>query len=582
MSEIADLAGKVAQRLTLRDDDAAVVEAIDALIELLGEGVAPERAKTTLEPALRLCQRLHEQAKSRYAIPLARAIHRAAQAGGDISLTRWALTTLGILVLDTGDVVGALQCYMEALRLAAKEENRARMSGLWNNMGLAACGSGGHEMATRCYQRALALLEKEEGPVFQRFIACINLASSHYKLGNVEEGLRYGERALLEMTPEFQVLDAFNVVLLRRNLIRLYVAAGRLEEARVHIEAASREARDGGPRMRIAAETARACYEVATGQNDIALTRLDKALSEARSAPAALQDTLVCAIRCEEASGNPARALLRLEELCEHVYRSNIDKARDSIRQAGLHEIHGEASDQERERERARLISQLAPPRQPEGWKALQRLGVAAAMPLDGEGWHGVRVGALTRALAEASGMPPLQAREVGLAAEVHDIGMSAVPPEILSKAGSLNASERAMVQRHSQAGAEMLSEGRHPRMLLAHEISRYHHARYDGEGYPARVGGEFIPVAARMCAVADAYDMMVCGYGGKRPRSMAEALEELRRHAGAQFDPGLIECFEDVIRSEAGGRGMDLSSDNGMGDFQELVLSLKEDRGFA
>jgi putative two-component system response regulator len=126
-----------------------------------------------------------------------------------------------------------------------------------------------------------------------------------------------------------------------------------------------------------------------------------------------------------------------------------------------------------------------------------------------------------------------------------------------------------------------MLADGRHPRMLLACEIARYHHARWDGEGYPARVGGDFIPLAARVCAIADAYDMVVCGYGGTKPRSMGEALEELRRQAGRQFDPELIECFEDMIRSETRGRGLDLSSNAGMEDFQQLVLSLKEDRGF-
>jgi len=164
----------------------------------------------------------------------------------------------------------------------------------------------------------------------------------------------------------------------------------------------------------------------------------------------------------------------------------------------------------------------------------------------------------------------------------VHDIGMTAVPAEILGKHGALNRAERDIVERHSVAGAEMLAEGRHPRMLMAQEIARYHHARFDGAGYPARVGGDFIPYAARICSVADAYDMMVCGNGNTRARSMAEALDELRREAGRQFDPDLVECFDDMIRSEAGGRGLDLSSGGGMEDFQDLVLSLKEDRGFA
>ena len=583
MAEVsaAALVGHVLERLLRAENDEAIVEALDSLIGKLELGIPAAELRPTLEPALRLCQHLHGQAKSTLAVPLAFAVHRAAKGAGDLALTRWAATTSGLIVMDTGDIVGAIQWFIDALRLAALEENRPRMSGLWNNMGNAAAVSGNYEMAVRCYHRGLSLVDKDEEPVLQRFLACSNLSAAHYALGNVEEGLRFGERALHELTPEMSAEDISRVVQLRRNLVRLYVACGKIEEARVHTEAIVREAANRGVRIRIAADIARAFYEVAIGQNDIALTRLDKAVADARFAPTALHDALVCAIRCEEASGNSARALMRLEELSDHVYRANVQKARECIRQAGLADVFGESAEYERERDRARLISQLAPPRQPEGWKALQRLGVAAVMPMDGSGWHGVRVGALTRALAEASGVPALRAKEIGLAAEVHDIGMSAVPAQVLSKVGELNESEYILVRRHASAGAEMLAEGRHPRMLLAQEIAQYHHARYDGKGYPARVGGEFIPIAARMCAVADAYDMMICGMGGRARKSMAEALAELRRNAGGQFDPELVNCFEEVIRSEAGGLGMDLASGNGMQDFQDLVLSLKEDRGF-
>jgi putative two-component system response regulator len=177
--------------------------------------------------------------------------------------------------------------------------------------------------------------------------------------------------------------------------------------------------------------------------------------------------------------------------------------------------------------------------------------------------------------------MAPLQALEIGLAAELHDIGMMSVPAGILTKRAALNEAERTIVKRHAEAGAEMLSDNRHPRILLAREIARFHHAHWDGKGYPERVGGTFIPVGARMCAIADAYDMMVCGYGARAPRTMGEALDELRAQAGRQFDPEFVHAFEDMIRSESEGRGVDLSSSPGMEDFQELVLSLKEDRGF-
>ena len=578
----AAMAERIAGLVSQPSAEQALRESVDKLIETLSGEISPGDEEATLVPALRTCERLHGQAQSSLAIPLSRAIRLAAHRTEVISLRRWSSTACGVLLIDTGDTVGAVQHFIEALRIAALEENRHRMSGLWQNIGSALSATGSDEMAMRCYERGLALLEKDEDPIYQRFLAYANLASSCFKLRRVEEGIAYGERALHELTDEIRAVDRFNGVVAHRNLVRLYVAAGRMDEARAHVEAASRYAEGRNLRVRVAADIAKAVYESAMGQHDIALTRIDNAVTLGRSAANALEDALVCAIRCEEAAGHPARALIRLQELSEHVYRSSVAAAREHIRLAGLGESHGEGLHTDLELQRSRLVAQLDAPRQPEGWKTLRRLGVQATMPADGDGRHGERVGALTRVLAEAAGVEPLLAREIGRAAEVHDIGMSAVPSEILSKRGSLNESEYQLVKRHVAAGAEMLAEGEHPRMLLAQEIARFHHARFDGEGYPAGVTGESIPLGARLCAIADAYDMMICGYGGRPRKSMAQALDELRRNAGGQFDPELVKRFEEVIRSEAEGMGMDLSLGNGMEDFHELVLALKEDRGFA
>jgi putative two-component system response regulator len=170
----------------------------------------------------------------------------------------------------------------------------------------------------------------------------------------------------------------------------------------------------------------------------------------------------------------------------------------------------------------------------------------------------------------------------MGLAAELHDIGMTSVPEGILARRGPLNDAERAIVRRHSDAGAEILRDDQHPRVFVAREIARYHHAHFDGKGYPERVAGKLIPVGARVCAVADAYDAMVCGLCARPPMTMDEALGELHRQSGKQFDPQLVECFDDLIRAETEDLGMDLTSNTGMESFQELVVALQADRGFA
>jgi putative two-component system response regulator len=560
-------------------------EADASVQQLLGRLRAPLAAgdvNSVVDAALATCRRLYGNARSRDALPLAQAaLERCTEAGDRTRMLRSA-TACGLLSADMADLVGAIEYHVQALRIGMADENRVEMSRTWGNIGHTIGITGNFNLSVRCYQRALALVEPCEEPVFSRFSACTNLADNCYQLGRVDEGLAFAERALREMTREFRDQDPYGAILLNRNLVRLYLASGRQQDAQRHVaEALSLAQQTGSARARIAADITRASYELATGRSDVALTRLDQVLARARELPPVLRDTLTCVIRAEEAAGNAARALMRLEELSDHIYSVAIERAREHVELAALRGEAGRGADPRSEQDKARLEAKLEPRSPPDGWKTLQRLAVGAVMRIDETGWHGRRVGALTKALALASGMAPLQALEAGLAAEVHDIGLLSVPEGILAKRGAFNAAERALVQRHAEAGAEMLRDDAHPLVFMAREIAKYHHAHWDGEGYPERVAGPFIPAAARMCAIADAYDAMVCGLGHTAPRTMAEALEELRRQAGRQFDPGLVSCFDALIRTESEGRGMDLEAGSGMEDFQSLVLSLKEDKGF-
>ena len=553
---------------------------VERLVRRLRDPGARGEEVPTFHQVLDACKALHGQGRSADAVPLALAALENAERRQDEARKRDFLMICGVLCADTGDVVAAIGYHLRALRQAAGEEDRLNMSRCWNNLGIALGIAGNFALAARCYERSIALGEPMPRPNYTLYTGYVNLSDACYQLRRHDDAIRHGERALREMTPRFMEGDPYGALLFRRNLVRAYLAVERLQDAADHMAEAMKIAeRWPTPRVRIAADVVRASYELATGRADMALTRLDGTLSRAREIPATLRDTLACVVRAEESAGNAARALMRLEELSQHVYDLAVGRAHEHLERAGLREVATPAPQEEQDR--ARLESQLGPREAPEAWKTLQNLAMGAVMRIDDTAWHGKRVGALTKALALAHGVAPLPALQMGLAAELHDIGMLSVPEAILAKRGALNDAEHALVRRHVDAGGEMLRDDSHPMVFMAREIARYHHAHWDGSGYPDRVSGTFIPLAARICCIADAYDSMVCGVGHTAGRDMGEALAELKRESGRQFDPGLVSCFDALIRSESEDLGVDLETGPGIADFQELVNALREDRGF-
>ena len=160
-------------------------------------------------------------------------------------------------------------------------------------------------------------------------------------------------------------------------------------------------------------------------------------------------------------------------------------------------------------------------------------------------GSHSERVGELSARIARRLGIDDPQVELIRLAGSLHDLGKLAIPEEILRKPGALNESERLVLQRHPQIGYRMLeSLGVEP---IADWVL-HHHERWDGSGYPERLRGEEIPIGARVIFVADAYDAMTSERVYRKPLSAREALEELERCAGSQFDPAIVEAFAEEI----------------------------------
>jgi diguanylate cyclase (GGDEF)-like protein len=131
-------------------------------------------------------------------------------------------------------------------------------------------------------------------------------------------------------------------------------------------------------------------------------------------------------------------------------------------------------------------------------------------------------------------------------AAEFHDIGKIAIPEEILSKPAPLDDVEWELMRKHTLVGERLL--GTFPSMAPVARLVRASHERWDGSGYPDGVSGEEIPVGARVIAICDAFDAMRSARPYSAPRDRRSALDEIRRGAGTQFDPKLVEIFCGVV----------------------------------
>jgi two-component system cell cycle response regulator len=127
----------------------------------------------------------------------------------------------------------------------------------------------------------------------------------------------------------------------------------------------------------------------------------------------------------------------------------------------------------------------------------------------------------------------------LGRAAELHDIGKIAIPERILQKADPLDEEDWALVRTHTLIGERIL--GVAPAMAPVASLVRSSHERWDGEGYPDGLGGEEIPLGARIIFVCDAFDAITVGRPYATPRSTEDAIEELRANAGTQFDPEMV-----------------------------------------
>jgi response regulator RpfG family c-di-GMP phosphodiesterase len=144
--------------------------------------------------------------------------------------------------------------------------------------------------------------------------------------------------------------------------------------------------------------------------------------------------------------------------------------------------------------------------------------------------------------------LSPHEQEQVRIAAFLHDVGKIGVPSELLARPGALDPQERRAVERHPVIGVGLVEP-----LGLPAEVSmaiRHHHEWWDGRGYPDGLFGAQIPMAARIVAVADAYDAMTSDRPYRRALSQQVAVDELKRFSGVQFDPMIVKEFLCIVES--------------------------------
>ena len=156
---------------------------------------------------------------------------------------------------------------------------------------------------------------------------------------------------------------------------------------------------------------------------------------------------------------------------------------------------------------------------------------------------HSARVATYATGVARAVGLDAAAVEDLRLGAELHDVGKIGVREEVLNKPSRLTEDEYLHIMEHTVIGEKILTPLLRERPLIL-KIVRLHHERVAGGGLPDGLAGEAIPLPVRIVTVVDAFDAMTTGRAYRPPRSPAAALDELRREAGVQFDPHLVEVF--------------------------------------
>ena len=176
--------------------------------------------------------------------------------------------------------------------------------------------------------------------------------------------------------------------------------------------------------------------------------------------------------------------------------------------------------------------------------EVIARLARAGEQRDDQTGQHTQRVAVTSGLIAQSLGFALDRVEIIQRAAPLHDVGKIGVPDSILLKPGRLTEEEFHHMQGHCALGSKLLSGGRSEVVQMAERIALSHHEKWSGRGYPMGLGADDIPIEGRILAVADVFDALTHERPYKKAWSIEDAVAEVMRQSGRQFDPQVVEAF--------------------------------------
>lgn len=486
--------------------------------------------------------------------PAKQAIELASLAGMK-SLERKALTALGVMYADTGNIPQAIECHAQSLEIVQLLQDKGSECVVWLNIGVGLLYAAQYRDAIDCFERVLAIAGDSPPLQVWRIPALSDIALASLHLEDHARGLRAAETALKEILEPRNAKEMVSRALLENNYALLLLEVNCVEKAVERCAIAKRFAlQSHSARAEIATAISEGLCEVYAGKADVGISRLTATLEKARLLRPMLRDTLAALVKSFEFLGEPQRALVYLREMMEATRQVQQDNALKHLKlhldHIGVALAENHSGSVALERREAALRGQVA---EQELFRSriemLERLAVTAELRDDSTGEHSYRVGKLASLLAAEYGCDEGTSFMIELAARLHDIGKIGVPDAILLKPDKLNDAERMVMRSHTTVGAELLSKSNIPHMQMAEEIARHHHEWWNGAGYPGNLSGSAIPLASRITALADVFDALTHVRPYKQAWPIDLAIDEIARLKGVQFDPQITDYFLVLIQ---------------------------------